>query len=275
MLMEMDYGRGFHVARGRSIDIAAYDGYIGRWSRLFVPAVLKAAEVVRGDRVLDLATGTGEAARMALSVVEPSGLVVGADISQAMLEAARNRLGRDLFCPVAADGQALPFSDGTFDAVVCQLGLQFFPDATRGLEESRRVLRTGRCAAVCVIGTPDQAPMWGVLADTLSSYLPTQRETLHLSFALANIERLTSLLGAAGFRDVVVQRETRRGIMESFDNYWADVEVGVGMMPQAYRALPEPSRRLVREEVQARLSTFESGGKLVMDIEMLIGAGRA
>ena len=48
MLMEMDYGRGLHVARGRSIDIAAYDGYIGRWSRLFVPAVLKAAEVVRG-----------------------------------------------------------------------------------------------------------------------------------------------------------------------------------------------------------------------------------
>src|SRR3979411_164099 len=126
MLMQMDYGRGLHAASGRPIDIAAYDGYLGRWSRLCVPAVLKAAEVVRGDRVLDLATGTGEAARMALPLVEPFGLVVGADISQAMLEAARRRLATGRLRLVCADGQALPFKDGVFEAVVCQLGLQFF-----------------------------------------------------------------------------------------------------------------------------------------------------
>ena len=54
------------------------------------------------------------------------------------------------FKTVVADGQALPFADGTFDAVVCQLGLQFFCDAVRGLEESRGVLAAGRYAAVCV-----------------------------------------------------------------------------------------------------------------------------
>jgi SAM-dependent methyltransferase len=273
--MGIDYGRGFHAARGRSIDVAAYDGYIGRWSRLFVPAVLQAAEVARGDSVLDLATGTGEAALAARSVVEPSGRVIGADISLAMLAAARRRLGRGSLGLVAADGQALPFRDGTFDAVVCQLGLQFFPDAARGLLESRRVLRTGRSAAVCVIGTSDRAPMWGVLADTLSSYLPLQRETLYLSFALADPDGLVRLLGTAGFRDIVVKRETRQGSMESFESYWVDVEAGIGMLPQAYRTLPEASRRLVREEVHARLSRFASGGKLVMTIEMLIAAGRA
>ncbi len=273
--MEMDYGRGFHAPVGRSVDAAAYDGYVGRWSRLFVPALLAAADVSRGDRVLDLATGSGEAALLALPAVQASGCVIGADISPAMLDAARLRLGSRSFLPVAADGQALPFGDDSFDAVVCQLGLQFFPDPARGLEEVRRVLRGGRRAAICVIATPDRAPMWGVLAKALSRHLPARREALHLSFALADAGVLERLLGAAGFNDTRVERETRVAIIESFDTYWACVEAGIGLMPQAYLALPDTRRRSVREEVRARLSKFASQGKLVMSVEMLIGTGRA
>jgi ubiquinone/menaquinone biosynthesis C-methylase UbiE len=149
-----------------------------------VPTVLAAAEVKAGFRVLDVSTGTGEAALMTLPIVGASGLVIGADISPAMLEAARDRLGEPSFWPLAADGQAPPFKDGSFDAVICQLGLQFFPDPPRGLREFRRVLRTGDRAAVCVISTPDRAPMWGILANVLSSFLPEQRDIIYLSFAL-------------------------------------------------------------------------------------------
>jgi len=271
----VNFGSGLHTAAGRPVDDSAYYQYIGRWSRLFVPAVLAAAEVADGDRVLDVATGPGEAALVALTVVKPAGLVIGADISPAMLTAARARLGEEAFRPVATDGQALSFRDGSFDAVVCQLGLQFFPDPTRGLAEFRRVLRVGGCTAVCVISTPDRAPMWGVLADTLSHHLPDQRDALHLGFALADPERLEHLFKMAGFRDVRVKRETRQGTIESFDAYWAPIEAGTGQIPQAYRALPESNRRAVREEVEARLAAFESGGRLVMSVEMLIGAGRA
>jgi len=271
----VNFGSGLHTAAGRPVDDSAYYQYIGRWSRLFVPAVLAAAEVADGDRVLDVATGPGEAALVALTVVKPAGLVIGADISPAMLTAARARLGEEAFRPVAADGQALSFRDGSFDAVVCQLGLQFFPDPTRGLAEFRRVLRVGGCTAVCVISTPDRAPMWGVLADTLSHHLPNQRDALHLGFALADPERLEHLFKMAGFRDVRVKRETRQGTIESCDAYWAPIEAGTGQIPQAYRALPESNRRAVREEVEARLAAFESGGRLVMSVEMLIGAGRA
>ena len=271
----VNFGSGLHTAAGRPVDDSAYYQYIGRWSRLFVPAVLAAAEVADGDRVLDVATGPGEAALIALTVVKPAGLVIGADISPAMLTAARARLGEEAFRPVATDGQALSFRDGSFDAVVCQLGLQFFPDPTRGLAEFRRVLRVGGCTAVCVISTPDRAPMWGVLADTLSRHLPDQRDALHLGFALADPERLEHLFKMAGFRDVRVKRETRQGTIESFDAYWAPIEAGTGQIPQAYRALPESNRRAVREEVEARLAAFESGRQLVMSVEMLIGAGRA
>jgi hypothetical protein len=72
-----------------------------------------------------------------------------------------------------------------------------------------------------------------------------------------------------------VQCVTRTSSFASFEDYWAPIEEGVGSLPQAYRALPEPGRHAVREEVHARLSRFESGGRLVMSVEMLIAAGRA
>jgi ubiquinone/menaquinone biosynthesis C-methylase UbiE len=64
---------------------------------------------------------------------------------------------------MAADGQVLPFADGTFDAVVCQLGLQFFPNPGLGLKEFRRVLRDGGRAGICVI-PPRTAPRCGVFS---------------------------------------------------------------------------------------------------------------
>jgi ubiquinone/menaquinone biosynthesis C-methylase UbiE len=66
----------------------AYAQYIGRWSRLFVPTLWDAADVRDGDRVLDVATGTGEAAELALLRIGHLGLVVGSDISAAMLNEA-------------------------------------------------------------------------------------------------------------------------------------------------------------------------------------------
>src|SRR5262249_30305505 len=95
--MDERFGSGLHAAPGRPLDAAAYGQYIGRWSRLFVPAVLAAANVTSGCRVLDVATGPGEAALVATSFVKPAGFVVGADISPAMLKAARGRLGDGSF----------------------------------------------------------------------------------------------------------------------------------------------------------------------------------
>ncbi len=167
--------------------------------------------------MLDVSTGTGEAALKALPIVGASGFVIGADISPAMLEGARARLNDPLFWPVAADGQALPFRDASFDCVICQLGLQFFPNPALGLAEFRRVLRSGGSAAVCVISTPDRAPMWGILADALSRFLPALRSILYLSISFGDPTRLEGLLIGAGFHDIRVVREKREDCVKS---YW-------------------------------------------------------
>src|SRR5215472_10785809 len=91
-VMRTNFGACFHVAPGRTVDASAYDRWTGRWSRLFVPSVLAAAEITRGQRVLDVSTGTGEAAQIALSITGASGCVIGADISSGMLASAQARL---------------------------------------------------------------------------------------------------------------------------------------------------------------------------------------
>ena len=72
-----------------------------------------------------------------------------------------------------------------------------------------------------------------------------------------------------------MRRETRSATFESFGAYWASIEAGTGQMPQAYLSLPGSARQAVRDEVRTRLAEFESGGRIVMTVEMLIGAGRA
>ena len=202
--MKTSLAPGFHVAAGRPVDTAAYDQATGQWSRLFVPSVLDAAGVDQGWRVLDVSTGTGEAALAIAPVIGAAGLLVGADIAPAMLESARTRLRQAAFLPVAADGQALPFADGSFDAVICQLGLQFFPNPGLGLMEFRRVLRDGGRIAICVASTPDRVPLWGILAEVLGRVLPEQRHVVQLTFSLADKARLEQLFAVSGFAGVRV-----------------------------------------------------------------------
>lgn len=270
-----EFAPGLHARAGQDVDASAYDRYVGRWSRLFVPSVIAAAQVQPGAKVLDISTGTGEASIAALPAIGPSGIVIGADISPEMVRSAVRRVNDTRFLPLAADGQELPFRNGCFDAVLCQLGLQFFPDPARGLSEFHRVLRPGGRAAVCVISSPDRAPMWGFLAEAIARRLPEKRDILMASFALADATRVEKLFKAAGFVDVSVTREVRGGTMKGLDEYWDPILAGTGSIPQAYVLLEEGERQAVREEVSARLSELAAGDELHMTVEMLICYGQA
>ncbi|HEU4345240.1 MAG TPA: class I SAM-dependent methyltransferase [Candidatus Binatia bacterium] len=116
----------------------SYDPLSGRWSRLYVPTLLAEAGVVTGHQVLDVATGTGEAAMLAASRVGATGKVVGIDTSVPMLCVAASKVAKQPVSLFVMDGQTLAFRDESFDAVVCQLGLMFLPDpaATRARGKS-------------------------------------------------------------------------------------------------------------------------------------------
>ena len=121
----------------------------------WAPRVADAAGIRPGDRVLDVACGTGVLAAEAARRAGPTGAVTGLDLSPEMLAVAA-RLHPTVEWR-RGSGDALPFPDGSFDAVVSQFGLMFFPDQVAGLREMRRVLVPGGRLAVAV---------WASLADT-------------------------------------------------------------------------------------------------------------
>jgi ubiquinone/menaquinone biosynthesis C-methylase UbiE len=251
---------------------AAYDRFTGRWSVAFGSSLLAAAGVTVGEKVLEVAAGTGALAVMAAAQVGVSGRVVAADLSLPMLRVAKTKIAGLPVDPVVMDGQDVACRDRSFDVVICQLGVMFFPDAKRGVQEFRRVLRQEGRLAVQVWSWPDRVSFFGVLADALSRYLPDHRDALYSPAALADPDRLERLL-AAGFRNVSVVAETREVAFESFEEYWSGIEAGGGRLGQFYLDLGDRERRAVRDEVSRRMAQFQSDGRLILRAEALIAVG--
>jgi ubiquinone/menaquinone biosynthesis C-methylase UbiE len=250
-----------------------YDELFARATQLFIPPLLHAAHVAAGQTVLDVATGTGAAARAAADVVGSTGSVIAGDVSPTMLETARRNLSGLPVTLELLDGEALPYSENRFDAVICQLGLMFFANPARGLSEFYRVLRNGGWTAVSVTTTPERS-LFARVGAVIARHAPERADTLNRFFSIPTAERLRSLIGGAGFCEVEVQAE-RRGIeFASFDAYFNGIENGATLSGQEFVKLLPNLQRLVRDEVREGLGAPEDGERFAIEMEVLIGRGR-
>jgi ubiquinone/menaquinone biosynthesis C-methylase UbiE len=247
-----------------------YDRAFAHVAAHFMPFLLRSAQIKLGMRVLDIATGTGLSAEGALAAVGPTGHVTAADISPAMVEKARERLANAPNVSVSVeDGQALSFADGSFDAVVSNLGLMFFPDPLRGLSEFRRVLRPGGRVAVSVNTVVERSYNHQINV-IIARHMPSLAEAVTRTFALSEASRLQSLFEAAGFADFETHTVRHTFVLPSFDAYYSPFERGGASTGQALAALPEETRRAVREEVQRDLG--DNGGPIEVEAEYRIAS---
>jgi ubiquinone/menaquinone biosynthesis C-methylase UbiE len=176
--------------------------------RIFRPwaeRLVDAAGLLAGERVLDVACGTGIVARTAAGRVGPGGTVVGVDVNPAMLELARE-LGGPPIEFIESNAQTLPFDDSAFDVAFCQQGLQFFGDRPAAVAEMYRVT-TPRGRAVCAVWRgQDHHPATAIVDRVMARFLPpASLEGSDAPFWLGDINEVRSLFQGAGFSSVHIR----------------------------------------------------------------------
>jgi len=250
------------------------------YEALFVPALFRqwspivadAAHIKSGDRVLDVACGTGVLAREAAERVGQTGHVAGLDPHAGMLAVAKSV--SPLIDWEQGTAEALPFADGSFDAVVCQFGLMFFPDRNKAIREMLRVMAPGGYCAVAVWDTLENAPAFAALVALLDRIAGNAAgDALRAPFALGDRQALAALFSGAGAGSVNLA--TRKGTAR-FPSAHEFVEAEIkGWLPVMGVTLPEPTINRVLAEAQSILARHATpAGNLAFDISAHVISSR-
>ena len=212
-----------------------------------------------GHRVLDVACGTGVVTRLVAPLVGPAGQVVGVDLNPAMLDVARQKAPAE-GANIAwreGDAAALPCPSAGFDVVVCQQGLQFFPDKAAALREMHRVLEPGGCLALCVWRSIEHSPCNLAAAQALHRHVGSDSATkIQAPCAFGDADALRSVVRAAGFHGIDIRTEvlTRRMLPPetSIPGHLASTPVGPDIA-----ALDEATRETLIREIAEALSGYQ------------------
>jgi ubiquinone/menaquinone biosynthesis C-methylase UbiE len=253
----------------------AVNAYEDGWRDQLAPAhalMLDMVAIAPGERVLDVACGTGLISfRMAAAVGE-RGAVVGTDISGEMIEAARRAAEHDLGNVgfERADAEDLPFADATFDAAVCGLGLMYGPDPITALGEMRRTVRPGGRAAAAVWGARRNCG-WARILPIMDARVAS--EACPMFFQLGTKDMLARSFAAAGFAEIRLERLATTLHYASPEDALGAVFRG-GPVALAYSRFDEATRRAVNAEYLDSIAAFRAGGGYQVPGEFVVAAAR-
>lgn len=260
------------------------DSAAQNYERYFVPSIaipvsgdlLDAAALEPGERVLDVACGTGVVTRLAAERVGAEGRVVGTDVAGDMIE-----VGRSTPAPGGAeiewreaDAASLPLPDDSFDVVLCQMGLPFFEDKVAALREMRRVLAPGGRLALNTPGAI-QRP-FEVMDEALVRHIsPDLGGFVRVVFSLHDPEEVGGLLREAGFGDVRARSAaTTLHLPPPADFLWQ--YINLTPMGAFVNPAPEEAKAALEQEVvDGWRELVEDDGSLIGEQPMVVATGRA
>jgi SAM-dependent methyltransferase len=215
------------------------------WGELLLAAVA----VEPGESVLDIACGPGTVTRLAAARVGPSGSIVGCDLSPAMIAIACDK------GPVAngaqieyleAPADRLPVDDERFDVVVCQQGLQFFPDKPAAVAEMHRALRPGGRLGVAVWTRIEQCPPFAAIAAGITEVLGEELGARYRDgpWGMPRLDELRELISEAGFVDVDARPETLPVVFDGGPTQLIATLLGGALAPEVSALGPDERQRL-------------------------------
>lgn len=264
----------FDSAQFKRLERAGYDRIGPRYlaaadsRKNLAAALLDAADLEPGLRVLDLASGPGLLASAARVTVGGHGLAVASDISTSQLAC----------CPdlprVAADGEALPFTVASFDRVLCGLGLMFFPDDQAALCEMHRVLRPNGMLALSVWGRAEDVPLVETALSCMRRLLPPPKVARPSIFRFGDPDALQHRLASAGYGDI--RTEALRLVIDFSDAaaYWQGFLDLAGGAAESLSRLPFDKQQALASAVSDDLAPHAVAGGYRLTSTILIASAR-
>jgi ubiquinone/menaquinone biosynthesis C-methylase UbiE len=238
----------------------------GPWA----PVVIEQAALQPGERVLDVACGTGVVTRLAAARVGAAGQVTGVDVNPGMLAVARTRT-LPPGAPVdwrEGDAAALPCPAAAFSIVFCQLGLQYFPDRCQALREMYRVLSPQGRLVLLVWRAIMHSPGFAALADALERHVsPAAGGVMRAPFVFGDAtEELRRLLTEAGFHPVRIGSEVRM-VRFAAPGVFVQHQVAGSPLASHVAQADDAAREAVLREVTAALQPYHNDEGVAFPIE--------
>jgi SAM-dependent methyltransferase len=250
------------------------------WLRTATDAMLGMAGIKRGSRVLDVAAGAGDQTLDIAERVGPKGFVLATDLSPAILNFAQQNAIKAGYRNVqtkAADGERLDVDEGSFDAVVCRLGLMLFPDPLQGLREMRRALKDGGAVCTMVFSGPEANPCVTTLMSTALQHAGLPPRDPFPPGGLLSLGKpglIDALFREAGFRDVATTKVSAPFTLPSAQAYLRFVRSSASPIQQLLAGLSDAKRDAAWLAMEERLRVFDSGSEWHGPNELLLTAAR-
>lgn len=251
------------------------------YERFFVPSIgapvakdlMSTAALRPGERVLDVACGTGVITRLAEQQVGSNGTVAGLDINPGMLAVARSVTPSEM--PIEwheASAEKMPLPDESFDVVLCQMGLQFIPDKSAALREIARVLAPGGRLILNLPG-PTPQPM-AMMQSALKNHIAAEAAGfVGQVFSLHDSEEIKKLISGVGLNDVSVESDTKSLPLPPPKEFlWQYIQSTplIAVVSQ----VDDQHRELFEREVVEKWQEYVKDGHFEMDVRMVTATAR-
>lgn len=254
---------------------AFYDRYLGPVS--FMPYATEMAQRVKvfnPKQLLETACGTGIVTYAIADALPRSAEIVATDLSQPMLDFAAAKRPDSAIVWRQADAQALPFDDGSFDAIICQFGVMFFPDKAKGFSEARRVLKAGGRFLFAVWGNLESNELPRINTDAIATMFPDDPPTFmrRVPYGYNDENTISAQLREAGFTDILIDRVNQTLNVTSARDYAYGATQGGPLRNEIEKRDPKSLDRATEIATEAIVKHFGSNTFTVMSEALFITA---